>query len=125
MKEYGMDEVKPLISIVSTDNDIQVVKLLPRQILDELQISEIGGKLKDLIDSGANKIVLDFSGVDHFSSSALGMLITTQKHLSDNNGIIKLCYIRSQILKVFKITRLDEIFSIYKTATEALASFSE
>ncbi len=120
-----MDEGKSLISVVTTDHEIRVIKLLPRQILDELQISEIGEKLKELIDFGATKIVIDFSGVDHFSSSALGMLITTKKHLTERNGEMKLCYIRSQILKVFKITRLDEIFPIYKTATEALASFGE
>ncbi len=120
-----MEESKTLISVTNTDKDIRLVKLLPRQILDELQIGQIGDQIKTLIDSGGNKLVIDFSGVDHFSSSALGMLITIQKYLEPSQGVLKLCFIRSQILKVFKITRLDEVFSIYKTATEALASFGD
>jgi anti-sigma B factor antagonist len=120
-----MDESKSLLSVERMKDDIVVVRLLPRQILDEIQITEISQSLKELVDSGSNKIILDFSTVDHFSSSALGMLITLKKQVESEKGSLKLCYIRAQILKVFKITRLDEIFSIYKTAPEALASFSE
>lgn len=120
-----MAESKTLLVVDRKDNDIHVVKLLPRRILDEIQISEIGQGLGGLIESGARDLVLDFSNVDHFSSSALGMLITLKKQVDDVQGRMKLCYIRTQILQVFKITRLDELFSIYKTDTEALASFSE
>jgi len=118
-----MEENRPLLSVDQTDDGIHVVKLLPRQILAELQIAEISQGLKDLVDAGARRLVLDFSNVDHFSSSALGMLITTKKLVEGVQGGLRLWYIRSQIFKVFKITRLDEVFAIHKTAGEALEGF--
>jgi len=120
-----MAESKTLLTVDRKENDVRVVKLLPRRILDELQISEIGQGLSALIESGANDIVLDFSNVDHLSSSALGMLITVKKQIDAAKGKLKMCYIRSQILQIFQITRLDVLFDIYKTDVEALASFNE
>jgi anti-sigma B factor antagonist len=120
-----MTESKTLLTVDRKEKDIHVVKLLPRRILDELQISEIGQGLSALIESGVSKLVLDFSNVDHLSSSALGMLITVKKQVDSSKGHLKMCYIRSQILQIFQITRLDALFDIYKTDVEALASFNE
>ncbi len=103
---------------------VQVVRLLARQILDQLQISEIGQGLKNLIDQGETKLVLDFSLVDHLSSSTLGMLITTKKLIETNKGKIKLCGMKPELYEVFRITRLDKVFLFFKTRDEALLSFT-
>jgi anti-sigma B factor antagonist len=118
-----MDSRKSLYSVENMMG-VQVVKLMPRQILDQLQISEIGLGLKELIDQGTTKILLDFSNVDHLSSASLGMLITTKKQIEVVKGRFKLCSIKPQLFEVFKITRLDKVFSIYKNADEALLSFA-
>jgi anti-sigma B factor antagonist len=118
-----MDLHKSLYSVESMMG-VQVVKLVPKQILDQLQISEIGQGLKDMIDQGTTKILLDFSNVDHLSSASLGMLITTKKQIEVNKGRFKLCSIKPPLLEVFKITRLDKVFSIYKNSDEALLSFA-
>ncbi len=117
-----MAESKSLLAVDRRDNGIHIVKLLPRKILDELQINEIGQGLSAIINSGANHLVLDFSNVDHLSSSALGMLITVKKQMDGVQGKLKLCHIRSQIVQVFKITRLDEMFAIFKTTDDAVNS---
>ena len=114
-----------ILEIVASDNDVKLVKFIPSRILDEIQINAIGQQVISLIDEGARKIVFDFSNVDHLSSSALGMLITIKKRLDNVNGTLKLCNIQSQIFQVFKITRLDKLFEIYDTATEALTSFAK
>ncbi len=119
-----MDNPK-ILEVVVADDDVRLIKFIPSRILDEIQINTIGQKVISLIDEGARKIVFDFSNVDHLSSSALGMLITIKKRLDGVNGTLKLCNIQSQIFQVFKITRLDKLFEIYDTATEALTSFAK
>jgi anti-sigma B factor antagonist len=103
---------------------VQVVRLLPRQILDQLQISDIGQGIKNMIDQGELKIVVDFSIVDHLSSSALGMLINTKKLIEAKKGKVKICGMKPELFEVFRITRLDKVFSFYKTRDEALLSFA-
>ena len=116
-----MAENDTLLTTNVTDNGVHISKLVPSKILDELQINEIGQQIIALIDKGARKLVLDFSNVDHLSSSALGMLITTKKRLDSVNGSLKLCSIQPQIFQVFQITKLNKLFTIYDTTAEALA----
>ncbi len=118
-----MDLRKSLFSVEAMMG-VQVVRLLPKQILDQLQITEIGQGVKELIDQGTMKILIDFSNVDHLSSASLGMLITIKKQIETNKGRLKLSGIKPQLFEVFKITRLDKVFSVYKTADEALLSFT-
>ncbi len=117
-----MDPKKGWFSVSQTMG-VQVVKLLPSQILDQLQITEIGQGLKDLIDQGTTKLLLDFASVEHLSSASIGMLINAKKQMDAAKGKIKICNIKPQLFEVFKITRLDKVYSFHRTADEALLSF--
>jgi anti-sigma B factor antagonist len=108
---------------VTPEGGATVVVLTDRRILDEVSINEIGDELAAMVaKSSAPKFVLDFSGVAHMSSSALGMLITLHKRIREKGGELRLCGIQPAILEVFIITRLNEIFSICPTPEEALAT---
>jgi anti-sigma B factor antagonist len=103
---------------------VQVVKILPKQIIDQFQITELGQGLKDLIDQGETKLVLDFSNVEHLSSGTLGVLITTKKLIEAKKGKIKFSGMKSELFEVFRITRLDKVFIFFKNVDDALLSFT-
>jgi anti-sigma B factor antagonist len=100
-----------------------VVKLLPKHILDQSQIIQISRELKDLIDQGATRMVIDFSEVLYLSSGALGMLVTAKKQIEGKKGSVKLCSIKPLLMEIFTITRMDNIFSIYPAMDLAVSSF--
>ena len=110
---------------VSHEGDITVVELTDRKILDEVNISQIGDRLRDLVaQADKPRLVLDFVGVSHMSSSALGMLITIHKHVKEKAGELRLCNIQPTIYEVFVITRLNEIFNICQSREEAVSSIA-
>lgn len=103
---------------------VSVVEFADRKILEELSIQEIGEELDQLVDSEPGiRLLLNFKNVDHLSSAALGMLITLNKRIKEQNGHLKLSDINRQIYEVFKITRLNRVFDIHETAEEALSVF--
>jgi anti-sigma B factor antagonist len=109
---------------VSQQKDVTLVEFTENKILDEMNITEIGQALSDLIISrDKTKLLLDFSNVDHLSSAALGMLINVNNKLKEQSGQLRLSNIRPQIFEVFKITGLTRIFKILPTRAEALTSF--
>jgi len=120
-----MSEAANLLDVKTVSGGIHLVRLMPSKILDELQINSLGRQLGELIDNGARKVILDFDVVDHLSSSALGVLITTRQILNKVDGSLRLCNIRPDILQVFKITNLDNLFPIYPTVADALAGFEK
>jgi len=109
---------------ISQHKDIHVVEFKDSKILDEINITEIGQALGDLVATrDRSKLLLDFANVDHLSSAALGMLINVNNRIKEQNGQLRLSSIRPQILEVFMITKLNRLFRIFPTRAEALASF--
>ncbi len=104
--------------------DVTVVKFTDRKILDEQNIQTIGEQLFSLVDeSGRKKLLLNFGNVEYLSSAALGKLITLNKKVQAAGGRLALSNIDPQIYEVFKITKLNQLFSIYDEEQEALQSF--
>jgi anti-sigma B factor antagonist len=122
--DNGMAESLPPVAVTS-QKDIRIVEFTNNKILDEANISEIGLTLGSLIDERVKpRILLDFSNIDHLSSAALGMLINVNNKIRLKNGELRLASIKPQILEVFVITKLDKLFKIKPTRSEALGSFS-
>lgn len=109
---------------IKRQESVSVVEFADRKILEELSIQEIGEELNRLVESEPRiKLLLNFKNVDHLSSAALGMLITLNNKVKDQSGTLKLSDINRQIYEVFKITRLNKVFTIHDTADQALAGF--
>ncbi len=109
---------------VRHEQDITQVEFIDRNILDEANIQQIGEEIASLIDASSNpKLLINFANVDHLSSAALGTLITINNKMKARRGQLRLANIDPQIYEVFKITKLDKLFSIHPTAESALASF--
>jgi len=109
---------------VNDVGDVTVVRFRDQKILDDLNIQELGQELFQLVETeNRTKLLLSFSGVDFLSSSALGKLITLDKKVKANAGVLKLCQIRPEIYEVFAITRLNRLFDIKDDEADALAAF--
>lgn len=105
-------------------DDITIARFTDKKILDESNIQIIGNQLFALVDEDhRQKIVLDFTNVEYLSSAALGKLITMDKKVKAAGGKLRLCSIRSDILEVFKITRLDKLFTIKDDREKAVEAF--
>jgi len=106
------------------DEEIVQVRFLDRNILEEAVIQDIGDELTDLVNrNDAPKLLLDFDGVEHLSSAALGTLIKVNNHLRSKEGQLRLCRINPQIYEVFAITKLNKLFQIHDDVDAALSSF--
>ena len=117
------DTIPPLS--VTEEKGIRIIEFTNSKILDEANIAEIGSTLGAIIDENENpKLLLDFATVDHLSSAALGMLINVNNRVRQKNGQLRLANIKPQIFEVFVITKLNKLFKILPTRTEAMANFS-
>lgn len=70
-----------------------------------------------------NDLVLNFAEVSFIDSSCLGALVAVAKKLRDEKGDLKLVHLNDDVRSIFQITRLDRIFEIFDTTSEAVESF--
>ena len=79
--------------------------------------------LHKLVDQGKKKIVLDLKGVKLMNSSGLGMLIAALTTMKNASGNLKLASASKKIENLLIITKLVNIFEIYKSVDEAVKSY--
>lgn len=110
--------------MIQKEGDVTIIEFLDRNILDEASIQQIGEEILHIVEGSAMpKILINFENVDHLSSAALGTLITINNKVRQRDGQLRLANIDQQIYEVFVITKLNKLFHIHKTLTEAIKSF--
>ena len=82
---------------------------------------EFKQQLLEVIGQGAKQVVVDFSNTTFIDSTTLGVLVGGVKRLRTNDGQLSLVCSDRNITKIFEITGLDRVFTIYPTRDEAIA----
>ena len=85
---------------------------------------EFKQQLLDVIAKGAKDVVVDFTNTTFIDSTTLGVLVGGVKRLRAQDGRLSLVCSDRNITKIFEITGLDRVFTIYPTRDEALAKAS-
>jgi anti-sigma B factor antagonist len=112
-----------LFSTRSVDG-VKVLAFQQSHILDAATIDRMSASLKEVIETSAEtKFLFDFDRVGYLSSNALGMLIGLHRRVMQRKGRLKLAGIHPDVMEVFRITKLDTVFDIYKDAPSAVESF--
>jgi anti-sigma B factor antagonist len=83
---------------------------------------EFKQQLLDVIAQGAKEVVVDFSDTTFIDSTTLGVLVGGVKRLRTNEGQLSLVCSDRNITKIFEITGLDRVFTIYESRDEAVSA---
>ncbi len=106
--------------------DVGVVSFLTSQVLDELNVQQLGQELTDLVEKRyMTKMVINFTKIRFLSSAVLGKLISLNKKINSEKGRLAFCCINADIMQVFKITRLDKLIAIYENEDDAVKGASK
>jgi anti-sigma B factor antagonist len=82
---------------------------------------EFKQQLLDVIGQGGREVIVDFSNTTFIDSTTLGVLVGGVKRLRSNDGQLALVCSDRNITKIFEITGLDRVFTIYPTRADAIA----
>jgi anti-sigma B factor antagonist len=73
------------------------------------------------IEGGSSRIVLFMENVEYLDSTGLGVLIGALKNLREKQGSLVLIAPTARVLRLFDLTGLVTVFTIYQTVEEANA----
>ena len=83
---------------------------------------EFKQQLLEAVNQGATQVIVDFTNTTFVDSTTLGVLVGGVKRLRTNDGQLSLVCSDRNIIKIFEITGLDRVFSIYPTRDAAFAT---
>lgn len=92
---------------LKSENGNLLVKVIGR--LDTITSQKLEEELSNNID-GVNSVTFDFEKLNYISSSGIRILLTTRKKIEN----MKVLNPTKEVMEVFEITGLSEIFNIQK-----------
>jgi anti-sigma B factor antagonist len=106
---------------VRKSDDIRI--LIFAGSLDTNTSRDAESKINDLIDNGAQKLLVNFEKLSFISSAGLRVLLATAKKLKGTGGELRICALNPTVEEVLDITGFGSVLIASKTEEEALALF--
>ncbi len=76
-----------------------------------------------LLEEGRKNVLLNLQGVSYMDSAGIGELVACYKRARDRGSVLKLLNPSGKVQDLLVLTRLQEIFEIFRDEREALTSF--
>jgi anti-sigma B factor antagonist len=104
------------------DGQVTIVDLSGRISLGEGS-ALLRKTIRDLLDSGQGKILLNLGDVNYIDSSGIGELVSAFTAVRNRNGEMKLLNLTKKVHDLLQITKLFTVFDVYNDESSAVQSF--
>ena len=109
---------------IQTRNEANATVVAITGRLDAVTAPEYEKKVRELIDGGAIRLLIDFAGIDYISSAGLRGLLVTAKLLKAKSGQVRCANVTGTVREVFDISGFGSIFQIDDTVAASLAAIA-
>jgi anti-sigma B factor antagonist len=106
-----------------TEERLRIVSVQDSRI-DAVVAIEFKDAMRTQTDGGPDIVVLDLSRVDFIDSSGLGAIVAAMKHMGADRKLA-LAGLTPTVQRVFQLTRMDTVFSVFPTLDGALAELRQ
>jgi anti-sigma B factor antagonist len=79
--------------------------------------------VKENLNKGRKKIVMNLAGVNYIDSTGLGELVSGYRLVKSEGGELKLLNLSKKVTDLLQITKLYAVFDIHSQEAQAVASF--
>lgn len=105
-------------------NDITVVSFNNVDRFNALITEPVKEDLKSFFNKQNTKLILDLTGIKFIDSSGFGVFLSIMKTANNNKGVFKICNISTEVMELFKLLQLHNVFDIYNNLDDCIKSFS-
>jgi anti-sigma B factor antagonist len=107
---------------VRTIGDVRVLDWSGKITLGEGTMA-VRNTMRDIVNSGGKKIVLNLAHVNYIDSSGIGELVHTYTTVTGSGGQLRLLNLTKKLHDPLQIAKLLTVFETYDNEPAALASF--
>ncbi|CUU10586.1 anti-sigma B factor antagonist [Candidatus Kryptobacter tengchongensis] len=103
--------------------DVKILKM--KGYLDAYTSLQFEEKMKELIESGNYKIVVNMKNLSYISSAGFGVFMAFVDEVRKNGGDIKFCCLPEKIDEIFELLGFKHIFEVLNDENKAIESFEK
>jgi len=88
-----------------------------------LNAEPVKEELKSLFKNPNTRLVLSLEGIEFIDSTGFGVFLSVMKTANNNYGYFKISNISTDVMELFKLLQLHNVFELYKEEEDAVKSF--
>ena len=106
-----------------TVQDIIVVRFDNVNRFNALISEPVKEQLKEYFNKPKTKLILNLDNIDFVDSTGFGVFLSIMKTANNNYGFFKICNINAEVMELFKLLQLHNVFEIYGSLEDCVESF--
>ena len=103
------------IIIVSFNNVTRFNALITEPVKEDL---------KSFFNKPNTKLILNLKDIEFIDSSGFGVFLSIMKTANNNYGHFKICNVSTEVMELFKLLQLHNVFEIYTNLDDCVRSFN-
>jgi anti-sigma B factor antagonist len=112
-----------VIHTTKLDEDITIIRPGAER-LTAANAKMFKDEVTDIINGGANRVIIDLKNVSFLDSSGLGALVGVLKKIGYRGDLV-VSGLNSDVQQMFRICRMNRVFAVYKDVDTAVQSMAE
>ena len=86
-------------------------------------LSSFFSEVRQQVEGGARKVVIDLSAVSYLDSASIGCLMDVHRLLQEKGGAVRLCGLQPRVETMISMTGVHKIVPLHREEQDALAGF--
>jgi anti-sigma B factor antagonist len=104
-------------------NNVVVASFENMPRLNALVAEQVKEELKSLFNKPNARVIINLDGVQFIDSSGFGVFLSVMKVAANNAGKFKICNVAREVMELFKLLQLHNVFDIHPSVDDCLKSF--
>jgi len=109
---------------VEERGDVRIVRVREAKLTYPV-LSSFFAEVRQLVEGGTRKLVIDLQEVSYIDSASIGCLMDIHRLLQDKSGAVKLAGLQPRVETMISMTGVHKIIDIHREEAEALGAFGK
>jgi anti-anti-sigma factor len=105
------------------NGDVRIVRVKEAK-LTYPTLSSFFGEVRQLVEDGARKVVIDLGAVTYIDSASIGCLMDIYRLMQDRGGAVKLAGVQPRVETMISMTGVHKLIDLHREETTALQAFA-
>ena len=115
---------QPTFALAISDEKGCKVFQMKGRLMDQQQADRLMQALGEAVDGGTNNIVLDLAELQYMNSTGLNIMINVLTKTRNAGGDALIAGLSPSVRQLFVVTKLDSVFIITSSVSEAVAKLN-
>ena len=107
---------------VEEQGDVKIVRVQETK-LTYPTLSPFFSEVRQLVEGGARKLVIDLQAVTYVDSASIGCLMDIYRLMQEKSGAVKLAGVQPRVETMISMTGVHKLIDIHREEAAALAAF--